>query len=62
MYSGFSSGDKDDRILVAMRGEKKEKDGNYADKLLELIETVEYVPQTSGTEAPPADMWAEWDM
>lgn len=62
LYSGPSTDDKDDRILVAMRGDKREKDGSYADRLLELIETIEYVPQTPGTRAPPADMWEGWDM
>jgi len=62
MYDGFSADDKDDRILVAMSGDKRDNDGSHADRLLELIETVEYVPQTPATETPPPDMWGEWDM
>jgi hypothetical protein len=62
LYSGFSTDDKGDRILVAMRGDKRGKDGSHADRLLELIETVEYVPQTPGIGTPSADMWEEWDM
>lgn len=62
LYSGFSGSDKDDRILVAVRGDKNDKDGSYPDRLVELIETVEYVPQTPASAVPPADMWEEWDM
>jgi hypothetical protein len=59
MYSGPPTRNKDDRILVAMRGNKCE-DGSYADRLVELIETVEFVPQTPASVEPV--MWMEWDL
>jgi hypothetical protein len=42
-----------------MRGNKCE-DGSYADRLVELIETVEFVPQTPASVEPV--MWMEWDL
>lgn len=60
-YSGSLTDDKDDRILVAMRGDTDSgRDGSSADRLVELVETVEYVPQTPAFAEP--DMWTEWDM
>ncbi|KAF9445469.1 hypothetical protein P691DRAFT_734916, partial [Macrolepiota fuliginosa MF-IS2] len=62
MYNGHSTSDKDDRVLVAMRGDKRDGDGTFTDRLVELVETVEYVPQTPASAVPPVDVWAEWDM
>ncbi|XP_006459443.1 hypothetical protein AGABI2DRAFT_201698 [Agaricus bisporus var. bisporus H97] len=59
MYSGPPTHNKDDRILLAMRGSKGQ-DGSFADRLVELIETVEYVPQTPAMAEPV--MWTEWDL
>lgn len=59
MYCGPPTHNKDDRILLAMRGSKGQ-DGSFADRLVELIETVEYVPQTPAMAEPV--MWTEWDL
>jgi hypothetical protein len=61
MYSGgYAPYDSVDRILVAMRGTRNEKDGSSADRLVELVETVEYVPQTQASMT--SGLWEDWDM
>jgi hypothetical protein len=57
MYSGHTSNDKEDRVLLAMRGGRNDKDGSTTDKIVELVETVEYVPRSA-----VSDVWDEWDM
>ncbi|KAF5359183.1 hypothetical protein D9756_003436 [Leucocoprinus leucothites] len=58
MHSGYATTDRNDRVLVAMRGNPKED--STADRIVELVETVEYVPQSAVSVAP--DIWDEWDM
>lgn len=60
MYSGHTTSDRDDRVLVAMRGTRDEKEGRTTDRIVELVETVEYIPQS--TVPVVSDIWHEWDM
>jgi hypothetical protein len=64
LHASPSYGD-DDTVLIAMRGDKMDKDGT-SDKIIELVETTEYgvtspTIQTTPSTAIPA-MWDEWDM
>ena len=60
MYSGYRymAGDRDDRVLVAIRGNQKED--SIAERVVELVETVEYVSHSAVSNIP--DIWDEWDM
>lgn len=56
----------EDTVLVAMRGDKDDKDG-VSDKIVELVETSEYTVTTPVTSHPPpmqsvSGIWDEWDM
>lgn len=57
MYSGCSTSDRDDRVLVAIRGNKKED--SVAERVVELVETVEYVSHSAVSNM--SDIWDEWD-
>lgn len=62
LYSGPTTL-KDDTIIVAMRGEKNDKEG-ISDKLVELVETTEIstaITSPTTTTSNPA-VWDEWDM
>jgi RHO1 GDP-GTP exchange protein 1/2 len=59
LYSSQAGGS--DTILVAMRGEKDDKDG-VSDKVTELIETAELVRTPSTARVVPENLWDEWDM
>jgi len=58
MYSGYSTSDRDDRVLVAIRGNKKED--SVAERVVELVETVEYVSYSAVSNV--SDIRDEWDM
>lgn len=60
LHSG-PTGSANDTILVAMRGEKDDKDG-VSDKITELIETAELVRTPSTARVVPENLWDEWDM
>lgn len=55
----------DDTILVAMRGEKDDKDG-ISEKIVQLVETSELPVTSAESQVPssaiPAEVWEEWDM
>lgn len=57
MYSGHSTSDRDDRVLVAIGGDKKAD--SIAERVVELVETVEYVSHSAVSNVP--DIWDEWD-
>ncbi|KAJ7593119.1 hypothetical protein C8J56DRAFT_930435 [Mycena floridula] len=59
LYSPSNAATSDNRILVAMRGDRDQKDGN-SDKIVELIETSE-IPATAAPVSAAA-LWDEWDM
>jgi len=55
MYSGHSTSDRDDRVLVAIGGDKKAD--SIAERVVELVETVEYVSHSAVSNVP--DIWDE---
>ena len=48
-------------ILLAMRGEKDDRDG-VSDKLTELVETAELARTPSTARTVSENLWDEWDM
>jgi RHO1 GDP-GTP exchange protein 1/2 len=55
----------DEPVLVAMRGDKDDKDGR-SEKIVELVETSEYSGTTPVSQLTPraavSGMWDEWEM
>jgi RHO1 GDP-GTP exchange protein 1/2 len=55
----------DETVVVAMRGDKDDKDGR-SEKIVELVETSEYAVTTPAGQPTPktgvSEMWDEWDM
>jgi hypothetical protein len=61
LHASPSYGD-DDTVLVAIRGDKYDKDGT-SDKIIELVETSEYgVTSSTSQITPSTELWKEWDM
>ena len=60
LHTNLKSHSSDDTLLVAMRGEKDDKDG-VSDKIIELVQTSE-IAQTPMTSTPVEGLWDEWDM
>jgi hypothetical protein len=50
-----------DNILIAMRGEKDDRDG-VSDKITEMVETAELSRTPSTARVVPENLWDEWDM
>ena len=57
MHSALSG----DTILIAMRGQKDDRDG-VSDKITEMVETAELVRTPSTARAVPENLWDEWNM
>jgi RHO1 GDP-GTP exchange protein 1/2 len=55
------SGPSGDTILIAMRGQKDDRDG-VSDKITEMVETAELVRTPSTARAVPENLWDEWNM
>jgi len=62
LHTNLKSKSSDDILLVAMRGDKDDKDG-VSDKIIELVQTSEIrTIQTPMTSTPTESLWDEWDM
>ncbi|OAX43158.1 hypothetical protein K503DRAFT_732249 [Rhizopogon vinicolor AM-OR11-026] len=62
LHTNLKSNSSDDTLLVAMRGDKDDKDG-VSDKIIELVQTSEIgALQTPMTSTPMEGLWDEWDM
>jgi len=62
LHTNLKSKSSDDTLLVAMRGDKDDKDG-VSDKIIELVQTSEITTiQTPMTSTPTESLWDEWDM
>jgi len=76
-WNGESVNEAEDPVLVAMRGDRSEREGTFS-KIVELVETREISAQTPASPLPPqsasssggasasansrAALWDEWDM
>ena len=62
LHTNLKSKSSDDTLLVAMRGDKDDKDG-VSDKIIELVQTSEIsAVQAPMTITPTQSLWDEWDM